>query len=374
LKRILFVANVDWFFISHRLCIAEKAKKLGFEVYVACLETGRSHEIKDRGIKFINFKFSRSGTSLLKELKTIYSFIKLYRDIRPDLVHHITLKPVIYGSVVSRLLSISTLNAISGLGYNFTEKRKSPVQKVMIGLMKFGFNQKNIATIFQNRDDYDEIYNLRVITEKNKIYMIKGSGVDLNQFAYNTPSNHFPLKILFPSRMLWDKGVKELKAVSQLLKKEYENKIQFILAGLADTDNKAGVSKVYLNEWQDGHYVKWIGYQKDMIEVYNNSHVVILPSYREGMPKTLIEACAIGRPIITTNAIGCRECVDEGVNGFKVPVRSTKELAYALKILILDKELREKMGNASREKAEKEFDQKAVVEKHLEIYNELINA
>jgi glycosyltransferase involved in cell wall biosynthesis len=372
LKKILFVANVDWFFISHRLCIAEKAKELGFDVYVACLETGRSHEIKDKGIKFINFKFSRSGTSLLKELKTIYSFIKLYRDIKPDLVHHITLKPVIYGSVVSRLLSISTLNAISGLGYNFTEKRKSPVQKIMIGLMKFGFNQKNIATIFQNKDDYSEIYNLTVITKKNKIYMIKGSGVDLNQFAYNNPSNHSPLKILFPSRMLWDKGIKELKAVSQLLKKEYENKIQFILAGLADTDNKAGVSEVYLNQWQDGHYVKWIGYQKDMIEVYNNSHVVILPSYREGMPKTLIEACAIGRPIITTNAIGCRECVDEGVNGFKVPIKSEIPLANAIKKFIDNYDLVLQMSKQSRIKAEEEFDVKLVIDRHIEIYKNLI--
>ena len=174
--------------------------------------------------------------------------------------------------------------------------------------------------------------------------------------------------------MLWDKGVKELKEASDLLREKYYDKAQFILAGLADEDNKAGVSAAFLNNWQDGKYVKWIGYQENMVAVYNDSHIVVLPSYREGMPKTLIEACAVGRAIVTTDAIGCKECVDEGINGFKVPVYAVKELAEALEKLINNTDLIVSMGNKSREKAENEFDVATVISKHLTIYNDLIQS
>jgi glycosyltransferase involved in cell wall biosynthesis len=173
--------------------------------------------------------------------------------------------------------------------------------------------------------------------------------------------------------MLWDKGVKELREASDILKTKYKDKISFKLAGLADEDNKAGVPARYLNDWEDGDFVHWIGYQKDMAVVYQNSDLVVLPSYREGMPRTLIEACASGKAIVTTNAIGCRECVDEGVNGFKVAVGSGIELALAIEKIYLNPDLCIAMGEASRRKAEKEFDQVDVVKKHLEIYNTLLN-
>jgi len=374
LKKILFVANVDWFFISHRLIIAEKAKALGYDVYVACGDSGRSQEIKDKNLKFIDLKFSRSGTKLSEELKSLYKFYSLYKKLRPDIVHHITLKPVIYGSVASKLTKVNaTLNAISGLGYNFTGSRKSITQKVMIRFMRFGFNQKNIATIFQNQDDYKEVKSLGVLNNSNMIYFIKGSGVDLDQFNYSEPNPKSLIRILFPVRMLWDKGVKELREASVLLKENYLDIIQFILSGLADTENKAGVTPEYLKDWSDGKYVKWIGYQKDMVSVYKNSDIVVLPSYREGMPRTLIEACAMGRPIITTDAIGCRECVDEGINGFKVAVKSSEQLARAIEKLILNPVLIRKMGKASRTKAEAEFDVNNVVDKHMNIYKDLLS-
>ena len=370
--KILFVANVDWFFISHRLCIAEKAKKEGYKVYVACANSGRASEITAKSIEFIDFKFSRSGTNPLEEVKTCYNFYKLYKNINPDIVHHITLKPVIYGSVASRLAKVkATLNAISGLGYNFTGSRQSFTQKVMIRLMKYGFNQKNIATIFQNQDDFKEVSSLGVIQKFNEIYFIKGSGVDLKEFSQHKPKTEHPIRLLFPARMLWDKGVNELREASEILKENYSNKIQFILAGLADTENKSGVTERYLKEWEDGSFVRWVGYQKDMVKVYNNSDIVILPSYREGMPKTLIEACAIGRPIITTNAIGCRECVDEGINGFKVPIKSGQKLAEVILKFVDNPHLISQMGDESRKKAEKEFDVENVINEHIGIYKKL---
>lgn len=374
MKTLLMIANVDWFFISHRLCIAQEAVKQGWKVYVAAEDTGRGNEINIDGIEFIDFKFSRSGTNPISELQTLNAFRTLYKKIKPDVVHHITLKPVIYGSIVAKTMGIKgVVNAVSGLGYNFTSGRQGMVQKVMLQLMRYGFNRRNLTVIFQNADDQAELTNLGVINPSNTIVRIKGSGVDLKKFSQSDLPSFDKIKILLPVRMLWDKGVKELKEACDLLKVEFKDKIEIILAGMADEDNKAGVPASFLNEWQDGEYVKWIGYQKDMVAVYNDSHIVVLPSYREGMPKTLIEACAIGRAIVTTDAVGCRECVDEGVNGYKVPVYSVKELAEALEKLIINKNDIASFGEASRKKAEEEFDVINVINTHIDIYNNLVN-
>lgn len=374
MKKILITANVDWFLISHRLCIAEAALSAGWEVYVACEDTGRAQEIKDKKVNYIPLSFSRSGTNPFQEIFTIIKFYRIYKKLRPDIVHHVTLKPVIYGSFVARILKVKgVLNAVSGLGYAFTENRKGLVQKFMVKLMGYGYHRNNISFIFQNHDDYKELNALKVLYPENKIHFIKGSGVDLLKFKLEPFPKSSKTIILFPTRMLWDKGVAELRKATEILRNKYKNKVTFILSGLADEENKAGVSASYLNDWQDGTYVKWIGYQKNMVAIYRNSHIVVLPSYREGMPKTLIEACALGRPIVTTNAIGCRECVDEGLNGLKVPIKSSLELAQAIEKLILNEELRIKMGKESRKKAEAEFDQKDVILKHLKIYQSLYN-
>ena len=368
------VANVDWFFISHRLCIAQEAVKQGWTVIVAAENTGRSCEIESEGIQFVDFQFSRSGTNPMEELKTLFDFYKLYKKFQPDVIHHITLKPVIYGSFIAKIIGVKgILNAISGLGYNFTEGRAGIVTKIMIKIMKFGFSSSNVSVIFQNQEDYLELKNLNVLDIDNCVNFIKGSGVNLDIFYPQESLDCEKLKVLLPTRLLWDKGVEEVRLASDLLKAEFDKKIVFIIAGLADEKNKAGVPSSYLNDWQDGEYVKWIGYQKDMVSIYRDADIVILPSYREGMPKTLLEACAMGKPIITTDAIGCKECVDEGVNGYKIPVKSSVNLAEAIVKLFDSKEIRSEMGKQSRLKAIKEFDQKDVVCKHLELYENLIN-
>lgn len=371
--KILFVANVDWFFISHRLVIAEEAKKNGFEVIVAAKDTGRSQEIIDKGIQFINLSFSRSGTNLIKESITLIKVYKIYYNLKPDIVHHITLKPVIYGSIIAKLLKIKgVVNAISGLGYNFTKERLGFVSKVMLQFMRYGFNSERVSLIFQNQDDFQELSKLNVVSNTNKIFFIKGSGVDLNAFKTDGFPDFKKIKILLPIRMLWDKGVRELYDASNILKGNYIDKIEFILAGIADEENKAGVPAIFLKQWEDGVYVKWIGFQKDMYNVYKDSHIVILPSYREGMPKTLLEGCAMGRAIITTNSIGCKECVDEGINGLKVPVKDAQSLANAIVTLVNNPSRIIEMGKASRLKAKKEFDINFVLQIHAQIYNQYL--
>jgi glycosyltransferase involved in cell wall biosynthesis len=356
------------------LCLAKEAKNRGWKVFIAAEDTGRAHEIENAGIEFINLPFSRSGTNPLQEIATVRRFYKLYKTVRPDVVHHITLKPVIYGSLAAKQLKINgVLNAVSGLGYAFTGDRKGAVQSLMVQMMKKSFNRNNVSFIFQNKDDYNDLKDFGVINPENNIHFIKGSGVDLHIFKHSKLPNGQRVKVLLPTRMLWDKGVREVREATQILKNEFYESVTFVLAGLADEENKAGISATYLKDWEDGDYVKWIGYQSNMVKVYDDCDIVVLPSYREGMPKTLIEACAIGRPIITTDAVGCRECVDEGINGYKVPVRSNKELAEGIKKLLLNPPLRQEMGDASRRKAEKEFSQKEVIEAHQVIYNALFD-
>lgn len=374
-RKLLFVDNVDRFFISHRLVIAKAAAKEGWDVYVACIDTGRSEEITSCNIKFIDLPYSRSGTNFIKELKSLVLFFNLYRRLKPDVVHHITLKPVIYGSLIAKVVRIKgVLNAVSGLGYVFTDGRDSFAKKTIARMLRFGLSRKNVSIIFQNKDDYRELKSLGIISAGNDINFIKGSGVNLTEFGLTRLPNGDRIKILFPARMLWDKGVKELKEASEILRPKYLDKVSFILAGLADIDNKAGVPVQFLRDWEFGEYVKWVGYQRDIIRFYREADIVVLPSYREGIPKSLIEACAIGRPIVTTDAIGCRECVEEGKNGFAVPLKSGEALASALEKLIQNKDLREKMGEYSRYKAEREFDQEDVIKIHLQLYNKLINS
>lgn len=372
-KKILILTNVDWFLISHRLVLAKAAVKAGWKVYVACEDTGRGKEIAVDGIKFIPISLSRSGTNILNEIKSYQQIKKIYKNIKPDVVHQITIKPVVYGSLAAKITGIKgVVNAISGLGYMFVPGRIGFMQKLILRMMKYGLDRPKSAIIFQNNDDKRTLEQFNVLNKHSQINLIKGSGVDLNQYCFSEIPSGEVVTVLLPCRMLWDKGVKELREATEILKSNYKGKVQFVLVGMADDQNKAGVPERYLRDWEEVGYVRWMGHQSDMKNFYNQCHIVVLPSYREGLPKTLIEACAIGRPIVTTDAIGCKDCVDEGINGFKVPVGDAKALAAALAKLIDNPALRKEMGVAGRQKAEREFDVADVINKHLEIYNSVL--
>ena len=369
-KRLLIVVNVDWFFLSHRLAIALRALSEGYDVFLLTTDTGFRETIENYGIKFYDISIKRSGTNLFREIILFCNLFSTYKKIKPDIIHHITLKPIVYGTFISKFINRKSLvvNAISGLGFVFINSSKFILKNLLIFILRFSCNRNNLSFIFQNNDDYLELLNSNIISKKNNIFFIKGSGVDLAKYHYTKPSPGNKIRILFPSRMLWDKGVKELREATDILSSIYTNKVAFILCGNID-NNKSSVTKEYLNEWSDGDYVNWIGYQENMIDVFINSDIVVLPSYREGLPKALIEASAIGRPIITTNAIGCKDCVDDSINGFLVNIKSGIELANALEKLILDSTLRLKMGLESRKKAELEYDINLVINMHMLVYS-----
>ena len=244
------------------------------------------------------------------------------------------------------------------------------VKAAAVFLLKFFHKRKNVAVIFQNDEDRDIFIKNRIISE-NQAYKIKGSGIDLSVYQYRPEPDNNIIQILFTSRMLRDKGVLELANAAKLLKKKYYDKVQFLLCGDIDNNPKS-LKRSELEKINDSEYIKWLGYRSDVRELMEESHIFAFPSYyREGLPKSLIEACAVGRPIITTNSIGCKDCVVDNYNGFLVPIKDSKTLAEKLAVLIDNKTLRISMGKNSRIIAEKYFSIDTVIDKHLEIYNKL---
>lgn len=370
MKKIVYIVNVDWFFKSHRYPLALHAVEKGWDVYVFTKDTGLKKEFASKGITLIDIPFGRTSVNPLQEIKCLLAIRKELKRIKPDVIHNVTWKGCLWGSMAAKMVgNRHVVNALSGLGSVFIGQ--GLVNKVMGRLAEKAFKNDYSAFIFQNPDDINWFKGLGYASE-DRIYMIKGSGIDLNTYAYREVQSKDKLKILFPARMLRDKGLVELIDVFGLLKEKYFGKIELVLAGSCGDANKTSLTEEELKEMLIDGYITWIGNQTDMYSVYVDSDIVVLPSYREGLPKSLIEACAVGRPIVTTDVPGCRECVDEGVNGYLVPLKSVKELADAIEKLILSSEDRRIFGIASRKKAEEEFSIENVIEKTFAIYDYLL--
>ncbi|MFV0535934.1 MAG: glycosyltransferase family 4 protein [Dysgonomonas sp.] len=371
-KHLVITVNVDWFFLSHRLPIALAAKKNGYDVTIAAKDTGKRAEIEQHGLKFVDIPFDRSGSNPLHELKCVRILKKLYEQENPDVIHHVTLKASLLGSFAAKLAKKkNVVNAISGFGYNFTDERKGLKQRVIKSMMKLAFKSNSFHYIFQNPNDVNDFTELNFV-HGNHNHLIKGSGVDLNQFSYQKEVTKDKVRIILPARILYDKGVVEFIEAAKFLKERLENKAQFVLIGDCDTHNLSGIREEDLVKMMEPPYLIWTGFEKDIFSALKNADIVVLPSYREGLPKSLIEACAVGRPIVTTDTQGCRECVQDGYNGFLVPVKDYKELADKMEVLINDSSKRESMGINSRTLAVTEFSIENVVEKHLGIYNQML--
>jgi len=370
-NKLLYLVNVDWFFISHRLQIALAAKQTDYGVIIVTKDTGKFSFLKEKGFAVSDINLTRSGINPIKEILVIAKVFFIYLFQKPDLVHHVALKSVLYGSIISYILKIPTVNALSGLGYLFTDnQRNGKIRKLVLFILKKVLNNNHSILILQNNDDAEYFIKNNLIT-KNKLKIIKGSGVNLEEFRFfKEPEDDF-IKIVFPARLLIDKGIIEFIEAAKICKSKYVN-IEFLLVGDLDTHNPTTIKKKTLDKAIAENFVTWSGFQNDMVKIYNNSHIVVLPSYREGLPKALIEACAVGRPIVTTDVPGCREVVKENYNGFLVPVKNYELLAKAIEKLILDKDLRIKMGKNARILAEENFSIDSVVEKTLKIYDEVL--
>lgn len=372
MKKLFILVNVDWFFLSHRKDIALAAQRAGWDVTIVTADTGKLKDIQAIGLKTICLPMSRSGMNIKEELGTLRFLYSLYKREKPDVVHHVGMKTILWGTLAAKFAKVkSIVNAVSGLGGFFAEDNKSLLAKVMPKVLRFSHHGQNLLVIFQNHED-EAMYVKKGIIKKEQSRFIKGSGVNLNEFCYTPEPVSGKVKVILTARMIVEKGVFLLTEAAERLRKEYENKAEFWLVGGID-DHPGAITKEQLDAVCDGRYIKWLGYRTDVKELLQSSHIVAFPSfYMEGLPKSLIEATAIGRPIITTNSIGCKDTVDDGLNGFLIPTKDVDALTEKLCILIDDANLRQKMGKAAREKAEKEFSLDMVIEKHLKIYNELI--
>jgi glycosyltransferase involved in cell wall biosynthesis len=370
MKKLLFVVDTDWFFISHRLALAVAAKEEGYTVVVVAYDTGKADLIREKGIKFIHAEVVRKGLNPLKELTIARALYRIYKAERPDIVHHITLKMIISGSLVSRFAGVkSIVNAVTGLGHFFIDPKKEWMVNLLFSpIFKMISKSPGLKYIFQNRDDQD-VFMFRGWADKDSSVLINGSGVDLEEYKYMPEPDTLRIKVSCGTRLLRDKGIYEFAEASRLLSKRYSGRIECILAGRIITENPTSISLREINDWVQEGILSYSGFQTDMYDFLGNCHINVLPSYREGLPRSLIEACAVGRPIVTTDVPGCREVVSDGINGFLVPARDGKKLAEAIAMLIDDKELRERMGRASRRKAEKEFDLKIVIHDTLKAYD-----
>jgi glycosyltransferase involved in cell wall biosynthesis len=366
-KRLLFVVTEDWYFVSHRLSLAIDAKNAGFEVFVAAREANHGDLIRRSGIKLIPFELSRRSGNPVSELVRL---VKLFQNEKPDIVHLVAMKPVIYGGIAARVTLVpQVVVAIAGLGWLFTSKGlfQGPIRAVLRRVMAWLLSSANFKTIVQNPDD-------RAVLEKagvpaKKLEMIKGSGVDVNHFAPNEKAPGPPVTVMLVARMLRDKGVIEFVEAAEVLKKRFD-KARFILVGDPDPANPSAIPESILRSWSGKNGVEWWGRRDDISQVLHQAHIACLPSYREGLPKSLIEAAATGLPIVTTDVPGCREVVCDGANGFLVPPKDSHALAEAMAKLIENPDLRLKMGNLSRERALKEFSTRIVNQKILSIYQE----
>jgi glycosyltransferase involved in cell wall biosynthesis len=369
-RRLLIVVNVAWFFFSHRLPIALAAKAAGYDVHVvAGAESDQERQkFVSHGIKFHEIPLSRGGANPFQDWATIRAMAAAFRTVRPDIVHLVTIKPLLYGGLLSRSMGVQkVICAVSGLGYVFVAKGLAARLRrwVLSKLLRVSIGHANAHVILQNDDDLEDLRSRGILLHCTT-HLIRGSGVDLEGFRPHPEVSGTP-RVVLPARLLIDKGITEFCAAADLLA-ERSVDCEFVLAGPLDPHNPSGISRPELEKLVQSGHVTWVGQQDDMPDVLRNSHVVVLPSYREGLPKALIEAAAAGRPIVTTDVPGCRDVVEEGVSGIIVPVRDAPALADAIEKLLASSELRVAYGLAGRRKAEREFGVRTVVEQTLALY------
>lgn len=372
-KKLFIVVNQDFFFLSHRLPIGMAAKDAGYDVTIVSEDTGVSDKIREAGLNTINLPINKAGTNIKDEIKTFFFLYKLFRREKPDIVHLVGLKTMLWGSLACRLAGVKAMvSAVCGLGVLFDEEHAhSFMTRSILKVLRVTHKKKRLAVIFQNNDDKAIFLNAKIMKEEQCAFT-NGSGINLQNYDYTPEPTDGLIKIIFTARMVEDKGTLILIDAAKKLEVEYKGKVQFLLCGGLDT-NPNGITKEMLESRCDGEYIQWLGHRKDVLELLMQSHIMAFPSwYREGLPKSVIEAEAIGRPVVTTDSVGCRDTVVDGKNGYMIPIKDSDALAMALKKLIDNPELRQTMGKNAREFAVKRFDIKDVVKVHMDVYDNIL--
>lgn len=369
---LLIVVNDPVYFLSHRLPIAEEARSKGYTVHVASMSGAAATQIRELGFPYHELPLRRGGVNPFAELFTLFCFWLLLWRLRPDVLHLVTTKPVLYGGIAARVAPVKgVVAAVAGLGSVFiaTGVKANLIRGLVSFMYRIALGKKNLITIFQNPDDRDALVKLGVLLP-HKAVLIRGSGVQLSAYNPQPEPQGCGVVVTFVGRLLRDKGVDEFVEAVRLLKARGVSAV-FQLVGDPDPGNPTSITSAELESLRSGDDVVVMGYCKDISNIFAASHLVVLPSYREGLPKVLIEAAACGRAVVTTDVPGCRDAIEPNVTGLLVPVRDSGALADAMEVLIKNSDLRQRMGRAGRELAESEFAIEKVVRAHLDIYKEM---
>ena len=376
-RKLLFVVNVDWFFLSHRLPIALEALRQGYEVHIATALTDKLTVLQSHDLVVHPLSLDRSGAGLWATGKTIWQIFSVCKLVKPDVVHLVTIKSVLFGGLAARLSRVpAVVSAISGLGIVFVAKGvKAAIRRWLVGgLYVLALGHRNLRVIFQNPDDLACLARLVHLSDR-KVTMIRGSGADLSQYRV-MPLPTGVSVVLLAARLLVDKGVREFVQSAQILRQRglLEQDARFVIVGKPDLANPASLRQDELAQWAEEGVVELWGHRTDMPQVMAAAHVVVLPSYYgEGLPKVLIEAAACGRVVVTTDHPGCRDAIESNKTGLLVPIKNAVALADAIEYLIENPDVRKRMGAAGRVLAEKEFAIEKIVAEHMKIYRKLLD-
>ncbi len=363
--KILISINTAWNLLNFRAGLIHGLISSGFEVIALAPQDKYAADLELIGCRFVHLEMDNQGTHPVRDLLLLRRYWRLLKIEKPDLCLFYTIKPNVYGSLASTICGIPFINNVSGLGAVFIQG--GWLRPLVSALYKLAFRNSN-RVFFQNRDDLGLFLENRLV-KKELTDVLPGSGINLHRFTPFGDTDREPLtssfRFLLIARMLEDKGVIEFVNAAKLLE-ESGVKAEFCLLGFLDVENPAAISSEQMKEWTDQGFVKYLGVSDDVREHIASADCIVLPSYREGTPRTLLEAAAMGKPIIATNVVGCKEVVEHGVNGFLCEVKNAQDLALKMKeMLLLSKDLRRLMGENGRLKMEKEFDEQIVIQKYL---------
>jgi glycosyltransferase involved in cell wall biosynthesis len=374
LARIVLFANTTWYLFNFRLSLANALRARGNEVVLISPADRYGAALRQDGLRWEAFEFDRRGLNPVIEASVVVRLIARYRGLRPDLVHHFTVKPVLYGSLAAFLAGRpAVVNSITGMGYLAAARDlKTRMLRLITRALYRGFlPRRRSKVIFQNQSDRDRFLEAGLVPQASTV-VIPGSGVDLHRFRL-TPEPEGEPVVLMASRMIWDKGAGDLVEASRMLRSRGV-KARVILAGQPDAGNPGSISEGQLRDWHAEGFVEWLGHQDDMPELYARAHLVVLPtSYGEGLPRSLVEAAACGRAIVASDVPGCREAVADGISGILVKPHDAEGLANAIEALLRDPARRAAMGRKGRERAETEFSDEQIVSQTLAVYDELLS-
>jgi glycosyltransferase involved in cell wall biosynthesis len=371
-KKIMYVVTEDWFFCSHFLGRAVAARSAGYEVIVVAREEAHGDQIRRAGLTFIPLGFDRRGMNPLRETASFLQLWKIYRRYKPGIVHHVALKPVLYGSLAALLSRRPFIvNAPVGMGFVFTSRSllaRILKPAVLLG-MRHLLNPRGSKVIFENKDDLKD-FVARGHVQASDAVLIRGAGVVPSQIKPGGGAKGTPLVVLV-ARLLWDKGIGEYVAAARLLRQR-GIKVRCAVVGDIDPGNRGCIDPDTIEAWRAEGVIELWGFRSDIPKVLSEATIACLPSYREGLPKSLLEAMAAGLPCVTTDVPGCREAVRHEDNGLLVPAKNPSALADAVERLIRDPELARKMGKRGRERVEQEFSAQHVNEATLTLYQEML--